>query len=140
MNENTNGEGAPGFFWMKGSLSIDVHLPSPCSAGDSIGSIGAGGQPVSGSVFSLAGALNSPPSSSLTLSEPSSPVTLPTMRLKWSTPSNATAFNHCIRSSPNQGSARTRSTAHVTKLPGLALGGVCSFSQGFCSSDRGGSV
>jgi hypothetical protein len=78
MNENTNGEAAPGFFCTNGSLSVEAHLPSPCSGGESSGSMGGGGQPVSGSVASLVGVANSAPSSSFTVSEPSSPVTVPT--------------------------------------------------------------
>jgi hypothetical protein len=50
MNEVTNAGGAPGFVRMNGSASRGTHSPSPARVGMTKGIMGAGGQPVSGSV------------------------------------------------------------------------------------------
>ena len=50
MNDVMNEGGAPGVCVMNGSLSSAIHSPSPGNAGESRGFIGAGGQPISGSV------------------------------------------------------------------------------------------
>jgi hypothetical protein len=116
----TNAGGVPAAVGvMNGSRSSAIHCPSPGSAGAMGTFIGAGGQPTSGSVNvgASAGVVGSPSSSCTSCAV----VPCEKRAFHLSSAVNATAFTHCIRSSPNQGIARTRSTDQVTTLPGRAF-------------------
>ncbi len=103
---------------MNGSLSSAIHCPSPGRRGETTVFIGGGGQPILG--------VGKRRRKRRRLRQPELVLhflrgaAVRKLRVPTIERVNATALTHCIRSSPNDGIARTRSTAQVTRLPGRA--------------------